>query len=85
MHFKGQVTPASILEELVLYAQAEPEETEGFCHPSHNNELRPRFLEKTERILSAFEKYVPLKYEVQAPQGQTLKERTSSPDIRARG
>ena len=37
MHFKGQVTPASILEELVLYAQAEPEETEGFCHPSHNN------------------------------------------------
>ena len=69
MHFKGQVTPASILEELVLYAQAEPEETEGFCHPSHNNELSPRFLEKTERILSAFEKYVPLKYEVQAPQG----------------
>ena len=69
MHFKGQVTPASILEELVLYAQAEPEETEGFRHPSHNNELSPRFLEKTERILSAFEKYVPLKYEVQAPQG----------------
>jgi hypothetical protein len=69
MHLKGQVTPASILEELVLYAQAEPDETEGFCHRSHNSELRPRFLEKTERILSAFEKYVPLKYELQAPHG----------------
>ena len=69
MHLKGQVTPASILEELVLYAQAEPDETEGFCHRSHNNELRPRFLEKTERILSAFEKYVPLKYELKTPEG----------------
>src|SRR6187455_133790 len=69
MHLKGQVTPASILEELVLYAQAEPDETEGFCHRSHNNELRPRFLEKTERIFSAFEKYVPLKYELKTPEG----------------
>lgn len=72
MHFKDQVGPATILQELVLYAQAEPEETEGFNHPSHEGALCARFLEKTERILSAFEKYVPLKYEVKAPQGADL-------------
>jgi hypothetical protein len=69
MHFKGLVTPATVLEELVRYAQAEPEETEGFRDLRQDDELCPRFLEKTERILAAFKKYVPLRYDVHSPRG----------------
>lgn len=67
MHFRDQVTPAKILEELVRYAQAEPEETEGFSAMRHDSELYRRFSEKTGRILAAFEKYVSIKYDVQGP------------------
>jgi hypothetical protein len=67
MHFRDQVTPAAILEELVRYAQAEPDETEGFAALRHDSELYPRFLEKTSRILVAYEKYVSIKYDVQGP------------------
>jgi hypothetical protein len=64
MHFKGQPTPATVLEELVRYAQAEPEETGGFSDLRHDDELCSRFLEKTRRIFAAFEKYVPISYDV---------------------
>jgi hypothetical protein len=69
MHIKGLVTPATVLEELVRYAQAEPEDTEGFRDLRQDDELCPRFLEKTERILAAFEKYVPLRYDVHRSRG----------------
>jgi hypothetical protein len=67
MHVRDQVTPATILEELLRYAQAEPEETEGFSALRHDSEMYWRFSEKTGRILAAYEKYVAIEYEVQGP------------------
>jgi hypothetical protein len=67
MHVRDQVTPSKILEELLRYAQAEPEETEGFSALRHDTEMYRRFSEKTGRILAAYEKYVAIEYDVQGP------------------
>ena len=74
MQFKGQVTPATILEELVHYSQAEPVETDAFSHLRREDDLCPRFLEKTEHILAAFKKYLPINYDVHRTAGDRLNE-----------
>ena len=63
MHFKDQVTPATILAELVRYAQAQPDETEGFC-PLKHDDLYAGFYAKAERIFAAFDKYTPITYDL---------------------
>lgn len=67
MHFEDQVTPATILAELVRYAQAHPDETKGFRHLRHNNDLCPRFYDQSERVLTSFDKYTSVTYDIQGP------------------
>lgn len=62
MHFKEEVTPATILAELVRYAQAQPDDTEGFRHLKHGV-LYPHFYAKAEQVLVAFDKYKPVAYD----------------------
>ena len=69
MHFKDQVTPAAILAELVCHPKAQPEDTESFCHLKHDRDLYPRFYDKAERILSSFDKYTDITYDIQRPSG----------------
>ena len=67
MHFKDQVTPAVILAELVCHPKAQPEDTESFCHLKHDKDLYPSFCDKAERILSSFDKYTDITYDIQRP------------------
>jgi hypothetical protein len=62
MQFTDQVTPATILTELVHYGHAQPEETQGFCDLKQDD-LHSRFCTKAERIFAAFDKYQPVTYE----------------------
>jgi hypothetical protein len=59
MQIGDQVTPATILAELLSHAQAQPADTQGFCHVNCQD-LYGRFYAKAERIFTSFDKYVPL-------------------------
>ena len=61
MQIKDQVTPATILAELVSHAQAQSVDTVGFCHVNCQD-LYGRFHAKTEHIFASFDKYIPLTY-----------------------
>src|SRR5688500_14202297 len=62
MHFNDEVTPATILAELVRYAQAQPDDTEGFRDVKHGD-LYPHFYAKAEQVLAALDKYKPIAYD----------------------
>ena len=61
MQIRDQVTPATILAELVSHARAQPADTQtqGFCHVNCQD-LYGRFYAKAERIFASFDKYTPL-------------------------
>ncbi|SOD40010.1 hypothetical protein [Nitrosovibrio sp. Nv4] len=61
MHFNDEVTPATILAELVRYAEAQPDDTQGFRHLKHGD-LYPHFYAKAEQVLAAFDKYRSITY-----------------------
>ena len=61
MQIRDQVTPATILAELVSHAQAQPVDTAGFCHVNCQD-LYGRFYARAERIFASFDKYIPVTY-----------------------
>ncbi|MBA4142988.1 MAG: hypothetical protein H0X43_08290 [Nitrosospira sp.] len=67
MNFQDQVTPATILSELLRYAQAEPDDAAGFSNLKHDDDLYPEFYDKAERVFKAFDKYRPIAYDITTP------------------
>ena len=66
MQIRDQVTPATILAELVSHARAQPADTQGFCHVNCHD-LYGRFYAKAERIFASFDKYTPLTWYLWRP------------------
>ena len=66
MQIRDQVTPATILAELVSHARAQPADTQGFCHVNCQD-LYGRFYAKAERIFASFDKYIPLTWYLWRP------------------
>ncbi|SEK29289.1 hypothetical protein [Nitrosovibrio tenuis] len=69
MNFNDPVTPATVLGELICYAQAQPEHSQSFSfsHLKLDSDLCPGFHDKAARILASFDKYRSITYDVQRP------------------
>jgi len=67
MRSEDQVTPTTVLGELIRYSQAQPDHSPSFCHLKLDDDLYPGFYDKTARILASFEKYRSVTYDIQRP------------------
>jgi len=91
MDFQDQVTPVTILGELVRQTSAEPDHGSSlssfspasFSHLQRDRDLFPAFHDKAERVLASFEKYRPITYSTQRPKeaGADIIMRYSSPTL----
>ncbi len=76
MDFEDQVTPITILAEIIRHAPAQPSHARSFSsfspvsfsHLQRDRDLFPAFHDKAERILASFEKYRPITYSIQRTQ-----------------
>jgi hypothetical protein len=89
MDSEDQITPLTILAEIVRHTRAQSGHAQSlssfspvsFSHLQRDSDLCPAFHDKAKRILTSFEKYRPITYDVEQEPDAEITMRYSSPTV----